>query len=87
MMANVVLIRKGNRGADLDCRDVRDELLVLLIDDRAVRRVCGLGAIFLRINNSIGNKAAPTVLHGHGESAGLELRAGCPHRKEKEERA
>ena len=64
VMPNVVLVRKQHRRANLQRRDIRNELLVSLIDHISLSGVRRCGAR-LRVNYRIGNRRSLSILHRH----------------------
>src|SRR3954470_21695361 len=71
MMPDVVLVRKHDRRANLDRRDVGDELFVLLIDDRIFRSARRRGA-GLCVDNRIRQKHTLSVFHSYAQGPGVK---------------
>ena len=75
VMSNVVAVRENDRGADLNRRHVRNELLVALVDDGVPFGRYARGAGGSNIGNGIGTRPALVVLDDDLQRPGQEITA------------
>ena len=83
-MANAVPIWKSHGGADLDCRHVRNKLLVSLFDHCLLLFKRNDRLIWFCINDGIGNEWALAVFHCDKDGASLGSAAQNPNGKQDE---
>ena len=64
-MANVVLVRKQDRGTDLHGGHIGNKLFVLLIDDRLFLHALDVHPLSPSVDDCVGNERAFAVFNGN----------------------